>query len=88
LKDDIRRAVTIGINECFQPIPVPDEDDWLSIHEECGQTVQEFEQTPRTIPYPRYLQIIFTFIYVNKRFNYRTIYIQPIGSFDHLRYTF
>jgi hypothetical protein len=56
LKDDTRRAVTIGINECFQPIPVPDEDDWLSIHEECGQTVQEFEQTPRTIPYPRYLQ--------------------------------
>jgi hypothetical protein len=55
LKDDIRRAVTIGINECFQPIPVPNDDDWLSINEEPGQTVQEFEQTLRILPYPRYL---------------------------------
>ena len=45
MKDDIRRAVTIGINECFQPIPIPNEDDWLSINEEPGQAVHEFEQT-------------------------------------------
>ncbi|CAF3748932.1 unnamed protein product, partial [Rotaria sordida] len=49
LNDNIRRAVTIGIDECFLPFPVPNEGDWVSIHEEPGQTVQEFEQTKRTV---------------------------------------
>lgn len=53
MNGDIRRAVTIDINECFLPIPKPEVDDWLSINEESGQTVQEFEEKMRILPYPR-----------------------------------
>ncbi|CAF1116676.1 unnamed protein product [Rotaria sordida] len=53
LNDNIRRAVTIGIDECFLPFPVPNEGDWVSIHEEPGQTVQEFEQTKRTVSHTK-----------------------------------
>ncbi|CAF2681708.1 unnamed protein product [Rotaria sp. Silwood2] len=53
LSDDIRRAVTIGIDECFLPFPVPNEGDWVSIHAEQGQTVQQFERTKRTVPHSR-----------------------------------
>ncbi|CAF1131752.1 unnamed protein product [Rotaria sp. Silwood1] len=69
LTDDIRRAVTIGIDECFLPFPIPNEGDWVTIHAEQGQTVQQFERTKRTVPHS----------------SFRTIYIQPIGSFDHPR---
>ncbi len=53
LNNDIRRAITIGTDDCFSPIPTPGEDDWLSIQQESGQTVQEFEETLKTLPYPR-----------------------------------
>ncbi|CAF1206374.1 unnamed protein product [Rotaria magnacalcarata] len=69
LNDDIRRAVTIGIDECFLTFPKPKRGDWVTLHKEEGQTVQEFERTKRTVPHS----------------SHKTIYIQPIGPFDHPR---
>ncbi|CAF5203932.1 unnamed protein product [Rotaria magnacalcarata] len=69
LNDDIRRAVTVGIHKCFLRFPEPKEGDWVTINEEQGQTVQEFEQTERTVVHS----------------THKIIYLQPIGSFDHSR---
>ncbi|CAF3812477.1 unnamed protein product [Rotaria magnacalcarata] len=51
LPDSIRRAVTVGINECFLPFPIPNEGDWVTINQERGQTVEAFERTIQTIPH-------------------------------------
>ncbi|CAM4904213.1 unnamed protein product [Rotaria socialis] len=69
LPDSIRRAVTIGVDECFLPFPIPNEGDWVTMNQERGQTVESFERTKQTVLHG----------------NRRTIYIQPIGSFDHPR---
>ncbi|CAF1252339.1 unnamed protein product [Rotaria sordida] len=53
LSDDISRAITIGIDECFLPFPIPNVGDWVTVHTEQGQTVQEFERTVRTVPHSR-----------------------------------
>ncbi|CAF1039743.1 unnamed protein product [Didymodactylos carnosus] len=69
LDTDLLHALTVGINESFLPIPVPNDGDWLSIYEESGQTLKQFEKTKRTRPHS----------------TYRTIYVQPIGECNHPR---
>ncbi|CAF1193304.1 unnamed protein product, partial [Didymodactylos carnosus] len=50
LNGDIRRAITVGIDESFLPIPIPKGGDWLDVHEETGQTVGEYVKMSKTIP--------------------------------------
>jgi len=37
-------AITSKLDESFQPVPEPDEHDWLSNHNEKGQTMKSFER--------------------------------------------
>ncbi|CAF4807153.1 unnamed protein product [Rotaria socialis] len=70
LSEDIQKALTIQISESFQSIPKPGYWGWLNQRQECGQTFDSFEQMPtKAIPHS----------------TFKTIYIQPIGSFDHPR---
>ncbi|CAF1113840.1 unnamed protein product [Rotaria sp. Silwood1] len=63
-------AVTSKLDESFQPVPIPSDDDWLRSHKEKGQTMKAFERkTSKAVPHA----------------THKTIYIQPIGSFDHPR---
>ncbi|CAF3679650.1 unnamed protein product [Adineta steineri] len=66
LDEDIRRALTITIDECFPSIPIPDEDAWLSDHYEAGQTVKQYERLRKSQPSP----------------TCNIIYIQPFGDFN------
>ena len=38
-------AVTNRLDESFQPVPMPNSDDWLRNHEETGQTMKSFERS-------------------------------------------
>ncbi|CAF3845778.1 unnamed protein product [Rotaria sp. Silwood1] len=70
LPKDMQMAVTNRLEESFQPVPIPDEGDWLTYHQETGQTMQSFERNAsKAIPHA----------------TFKTIYIQPVGSFDHPR---
>jgi len=70
LPKDMRMAVTNRLDESFQAVPIPKGGDWLSQHEEKGQTMQSFERSAtKAIPHA----------------TFRTIYIQPVGSFDYPR---
>ncbi|CAF1007053.1 unnamed protein product [Rotaria sordida] len=70
LPKDMQMAVTNKLDESFQPVSKPDHDDWLSIHKVQGQTMKSFERTrSKAIPHA----------------TYKTIYIQPVGSFNHPR---
>ncbi|UJR15477.1 hypothetical protein I4U23_002420 [Adineta vaga] len=70
LPNDMRMAVTNRLDESFQPVPKPNEGDWLGQHQERGQTMKSFEKkTSKAVPHG----------------TYKTIFIQPIGSFDHPR---
>ena len=40
----MQMAVTNGLDESFQPIPMPKRDDWLRNHEEKGQTMKSFKR--------------------------------------------
>jgi len=44
--------LTIGIDDSFPSIPIPNEGDWLSIQQEAGQTVKQFERSQKTRPRP------------------------------------
>ena len=37
-------AVTNRLDESFQPVPVPDDGDWLGSHQEKGQTMSSFKR--------------------------------------------
>jgi hypothetical protein len=52
LDEDIRRALTVAIDDSFPSIPIPNEGDWLSIQRETGQTVKQFERSQKTRPRP------------------------------------
>ncbi|CAF1085854.1 unnamed protein product [Adineta ricciae] len=69
LNDDLRRAVTVNIDESFAPISEPEKGDWLSEYNEEGQTVQEFENFRKT----------------PSGFTGSIIYIQPFGDFNSPR---
>ncbi|CAF1436086.1 unnamed protein product [Rotaria magnacalcarata] len=70
LPRDMEMAVTNKLSESFQSIPEPHGCDWLIVHEEKGQTMKSFEQMAyKAVP----------------RATFKTIYIQPVGSFDHPR---
>jgi hypothetical protein len=59
LNADIRRALTVAIDESFPPIPIPDEDDWLSTHYEAGQTVRQFERLKKPRLHPTLVHSFF-----------------------------
>ncbi|CAF1273972.1 unnamed protein product [Rotaria sordida] len=70
LSRDIQKALTNRISESFASIPEPDYWGWLNQRQEYGQTFKSFEQiTSKAIPHS----------------TFKTIYIQPIGSFEHPR---
>ncbi|CAF1478911.1 unnamed protein product [Rotaria sordida] len=70
LPRDMQMAVTNKLHESFQPVPIPNHGDWLRYHEEKGQTLKAFEQTTsKAVPHS----------------TFNTIYIQPVGSFNHPR---
>ncbi|CAF2905757.1 unnamed protein product [Rotaria sp. Silwood2] len=70
LPRDMQMAVTNKLDESFQPVPEPKDDDWLRDHQEKGQTIKSFEcRTSKAVPHA----------------TYKTIYIQPVGSFNHPR---
>ncbi|CAF3455936.1 unnamed protein product [Rotaria sp. Silwood1] len=70
LPRDMQIAVTNKLDESFKPVPRPNRDDWLRNHEEKGQTMKSFERTTsKAVPHA----------------TYKTIYIQPVGSFNHPR---
>ncbi|CAF0744533.1 unnamed protein product [Adineta steineri] len=70
LPKTMKMAVTKEIEESFQPVPRPNGGDWLAQHNERGQTMESFQQTSsKAIPHG----------------THKTIYIQPIGSFNHPR---
>ena len=48
LPEALRRAFDPG--DDFEPIPKPGGDDWLAVHEEKGQTYDDFRKTRRNIP--------------------------------------
>ncbi len=52
LDEDIRRALTVAIDDSFPSIPIPNEGDWLSTQHETGQTVKQFERSQKTRPRP------------------------------------
>ncbi|CAM4841236.1 unnamed protein product [Rotaria magnacalcarata] len=60
-----QRAIALGDTNQVKPKG----GDWVTINEEQGQTVQEFEQTERAVVHS----------------THKIIYLQPIGSFDHSR---
>jgi hypothetical protein len=41
----MQMAVTNRLDESFQPVPIPTDDDWLSCHREKGQTMQAFKRS-------------------------------------------
>ncbi|CAF1069404.1 unnamed protein product [Adineta steineri] len=70
LPDDMKMAVTSRIEKSFKPIPRPRNGDWLAQYEESGQTMKSFQlNLSKAVPHE----------------THNTIYIQPIGSFDHPR---
>ncbi|CAF1077189.1 unnamed protein product [Adineta ricciae] len=70
LPKDMQMAVSNRLDESFQPVPVPRDGDWLKQHQERGQTMKSFEtKASKAVPHG----------------TYKTIFIQPIGSFDHPR---
>ncbi|CAF3820124.1 unnamed protein product [Rotaria sordida] len=70
LPRDMQMAVTNKLHENFQPVPIPNYGDWLRNHEEKGQTMASFERTTsKAVPHA----------------TFKTIYIQPVGSFNHPR---
>jgi archaemetzincin len=62
LPDSLQRALSI---DDFEPIPVPEPNDWLAEHRENGQTYDDFLQSDRNSP--------------DEIRN--LIYLQPIGQF-------
>jgi hypothetical protein len=45
-------ALTNRLDESFQPVPVPDNGDWLDCHREKGQTMKAFEKNvDKAIPH-------------------------------------
>jgi len=64
----VRRALSADAPE-FEPIPKPGPHDWLAVHPESGQTVDEFQASHPNRP-------------TESR---RVIYLQPLGEFppDH-----
>jgi len=62
LPDSLQRALSI---DDFEPIPVPEPNDWLAEHHEDGQTYDDFLQSDRNSP--------------DEIRN--LIYLQPIGQF-------
>ena len=52
-------------DESFQPVPVPGPSDWLAVHQEAGQTFEQFERSYSNRPDARR----------------RIIYLQPLGAF-------
>ncbi|CAF0891876.1 unnamed protein product [Adineta steineri] len=70
LPNTMKMAVTNGIEQSFEPVPQPGGGDWLAQHNEKGQTMQSFKKSSiKAIPHG----------------THKTIYIQPVGSFDHPR---
>ncbi|CAM4832367.1 unnamed protein product [Rotaria magnacalcarata] len=70
LPSNMQMAVKHKVDESFQPVPTPRSGDWLRQHQEKGQTLKSFERTmSKAIPHA----------------TFKTIYIQPVGSFNHLR---
>ncbi len=41
----MQMAVTNRLDESFQPVPMPNSNDWLSNHQENGQTMIAFERS-------------------------------------------
>src|SRR5207245_675578 len=60
----LQRAFTPD-KESFDPIPKPHPADWLAVHQEPGQTFDEFK-----VPQPN-----------RPAKNQRVIYLQPLGDF-------
>ncbi|CAF1518739.1 unnamed protein product [Adineta steineri] len=70
LSNDMKMAVTNRIEKSFKLMPQPESGDWLAQHDESGQTMKSYLISPyKTVPYG----------------THNTIYIQPIGSFNHPR---
>jgi len=45
-------AVTSKLDESFQPVPKPSDDDWLKSYKEKGQTMKSFEcKTSKAVPH-------------------------------------
>lgn len=40
----MRKALTHRVDESFQPMPKPGQNDWLKSHDEKGQTMKSFER--------------------------------------------
>jgi hypothetical protein len=48
----MKMAVTNRLGESFQPVPIPDDGDWLNNHEEKGQTMQAFgHRSSKAVPH-------------------------------------
>ncbi|CAF0891915.1 unnamed protein product [Adineta steineri] len=70
LPNTMKMAVTNGIEDSFEPVPQPGGGDWLAQHKERGQTMESFQKmSSKAVPHG----------------THKTIYIQPVGSFDHPR---
>ncbi len=53
LDEDIRRALTVAIDDSFPSIPISNEGDCLSTQHETGPTVKQFERSQKTRPVRR-----------------------------------
>ncbi len=61
LDEDIQRALTTAIDECFVPMPIPTENDWLTSHYEAGQTVRQFERLKKPQAWSTLVKYSFSF---------------------------
>ncbi len=62
-------AVTNRLDESFQPVPVPNYDDWLRNHQEKGQTMKSFERSVcKAVPHATYVMVYYLFFLVRSLF--------------------
>ncbi|CAF1459024.1 unnamed protein product [Adineta steineri] len=66
----MQMALTTRTDESFDPIKTPESSDWLTQHEEEGQTMSSFLR--KSLGGVSYGDL-------------KTIFLQPVGSFDHQR---
>ena len=59
LNGDIRRALTIAIDQSFPLMPIQQPGDWLYEQEESGQTVSEYQDCRRAKPTPSFVVLRF-----------------------------
>ncbi len=78
----------MDIEDSFPAMPVPNSGDWLSEHEEEGQTVEQFRKCKHARPTTSFVSSFFFYQRKSFHFVYRRniICIQPIGDFNTIRY--